>query len=89
MDMKVFLDTNIFLEYFERRQQYEAVSQLLSAVEDGQLKAVVVYATYGLIDLRYYETKKWINYLAGLAIIIDPKGNMTFIPVRGLDSGVM
>ena len=41
MAMKVFLDTNIFLEYFERRQQYEAVSQLLSAVEDGQLKAVV------------------------------------------------
>ena len=39
--MKVFLDTNIFLEYFERRRQYEAVSQLLSAVEDGSLKAVV------------------------------------------------
>ena len=29
--MKVFLDTNIFLEYFERRRQYQAVSQLLSA----------------------------------------------------------
>ena len=39
--MKVFLDTNIFLEYFERRRQYEAVSQLLSAVEDRRLKAVV------------------------------------------------
>lgn len=39
--MKVFLDTNIFLEYFERRQQYQAVSQLLSAIEDGRLKAVV------------------------------------------------
>ena len=64
------------------------------AVKDGfidieKVFAMVVYATYGLIDLRYYETKKWINYLAGLAIIIDPKGNMTFIPVRGLDSGVM
>jgi len=30
--MKVFLDTNIFLEYFERRRQYEYVDQLLSAV---------------------------------------------------------
>ena len=39
--MKVFLDTNIFLEYFECRRQYEAVSQLLSAIEDGRLKAVV------------------------------------------------
>ena len=39
--MKVFLDTNIFLEYFEQRREYKAVSQLLSAVEDGKLKAVV------------------------------------------------
>ena len=39
--MKVFLDTNLFLEYFERRREYQAVSQLLSAVEDGKVKAVV------------------------------------------------
>ena len=38
--MKVFIDTNIFLEYFEQRREYQAVSQLLSAVEDGRLKAV-------------------------------------------------
>ena len=38
---KVFLDTNIFLEYFEQRREYRAVSQLLSAVEDGKLKAVI------------------------------------------------
>ena len=25
--MKVFLDTNIFLEYFERRRQYSSCSQ--------------------------------------------------------------
>ncbi len=39
--IKVFLDTNIFLEYFEQRREYHAVSQLLSAVEDGKLKAVI------------------------------------------------
>lgn len=39
--MKVFLDTNIFLEYFERRQQYQAVESLLSAIEDGKLKGVI------------------------------------------------
>ena len=38
---KVFLDTNIFLEYFEQRREYRAVSQLLSAVEDGKLKAII------------------------------------------------
>ena len=36
--MKVFLDTNIFLEYFEQRREYQAVDKLLSAVEDGKLK---------------------------------------------------
>ena len=30
--MKVFLDTNIFLEYFEQRREYQAVDKLLSAV---------------------------------------------------------
>ncbi len=39
--MKVFLDTNIFVEYFERRHQYEAVSQMLSAIEEGRVRAVV------------------------------------------------
>ena len=33
--MKVFLDTNIFLEYFEQRREYQAVDKLLSAVEYG------------------------------------------------------
>jgi hypothetical protein len=31
--MKVFLDTNVFLEYFEQRREYQAVSRLLSAAE--------------------------------------------------------
>lgn len=39
--MKVFLDTNIFLEYLQRRRDYQAVSQLLSAIEDKRIKAVV------------------------------------------------
>ena len=32
--MKVFLDTNIFLEYFEQRREYEAVGKLLNAIEE-------------------------------------------------------
>ena len=57
--MKVFLDTNIFLEYFERRRQYEAVSQLLSAIEDGRLKAVVsAGCIYTLVYLVRTELKR-------------------------------
>ena len=57
--MKVFLDTNIFLEYFERRRQYEAVSQLLNAIEDGRLKAVVsAGCIYTLVYLVRTELKR-------------------------------
>lgn len=52
---KVFLDTNIFLEYFEQRREYRAVSQLLNAVEDGKLKAIIsvgcVYTLTYLIQM--------------------------------------
>ena len=57
--MKVFLDTNIFLEYFEQRREYQAVSRLLNAVEDGQLKAVVsVGCIYTLAYLIRVELKR-------------------------------
>lgn len=39
--MKVFLDTNIFLEYFQCRQQSQSVSQIFKAIEDGRIKAIV------------------------------------------------
>ena len=57
--MKVFLDTNIFLEYFERRREYQAVSQLLSAIEDGKLKAVIsAGSVYTLAYLIRMELKR-------------------------------
>lgn len=57
--MKVFLDTNLFLEYFEQRREHQAVSQLLSAVEDGKLKAVVsVGCIYTLAYLVRVELKR-------------------------------
>jgi predicted nucleic acid-binding protein len=57
--MKVFLDTNIFLEYFEKRREYQAVSRILSAVEDGKLKAVVsIGCVYTLAYLIRVELKR-------------------------------
>ena len=57
--MRIFLDTNIFLEYLERRRQYQAVSQLLSAIEDGRVKAVVsVGGIYTLAYLIRMELKR-------------------------------
>lgn len=57
--MKVFLDTNVFLEYFEQRRECQAVGQLLSAVEDGRLKAVVsAGCIYTLTYLIRMELKR-------------------------------
>lgn len=57
--MKIFLDTNIFLEYFEQRREYQAVNQILNAVEDGKIKAVVsVGCVYTLAYLIRMELKR-------------------------------
>jgi broad specificity phosphatase PhoE len=56
---------------------------------DYMVTPMAVYASDKQVDLHYWVNRKWINYLAGIAIIIDPQGNMRFKTVRGLDSGVL
>ena len=50
---------------------------------------LTAYFTDKKVNLRYFETKQWINYLAGLAIIMGTDGKIRYVPVRGLDSGTM
>ena len=50
---------------------------------------LAVACTDKKVNLRYFETKQWINYLAGVAVIMDSKGNIRYVPVKGLDSGTM
>jgi len=54
---------------------------------DFMVMGMTVYGADWQIDLRYWLNGKWINYLAGIAIIIDPSGNMRFKTVRGLSTG--
>ena len=56
---------------------------------DYVVAALTIYASNRQVDLHYYANHKWINYLAGIAIIIDAEGNMRFKTVRGLSKGVM
>ena len=39
--MKVFLDTNIFMEYVSCRKQYETIRDVFDAIEDGKITAVI------------------------------------------------
>jgi predicted nucleic acid-binding protein len=57
--MKVFLDTNIFLEYFEQRRECQSVARLFDAIEDGKVKGVVsVGCAYTLAYLIRMELKR-------------------------------
>ena len=57
--MKVFLDTNIFLEYLEQRRESQAVRRLFNSIEDGHLKAVVsIGCVYTLAYLVRMELKR-------------------------------
>ena len=49
----------------------------------------LAYVTDGHANVRYYEKWKWVNYLAGAAIIVSSDGSVRYIPVKGLESGVM
>lgn len=39
--MKLFLDTNIFVEFMARRQQYAPVCQIIDAISNGEHTACI------------------------------------------------
>ncbi len=55
--MKVFLDTNIFVEYFQKRDQYKYVNKIFKAIEDNKIQGVVsvgcVYTLAYLIRMQF------------------------------------
>jgi len=61
----------------------------IMATHDTFLVPFVVYATSGTVDVKHYETGRWLNYLAGVAIIIGEDGSIRYLPTKGLASGIM
>lgn len=50
---------------------------------------LLAYVTNGHANVRFYEKWKWVNYMAGVAMIISADGSVRYIPVKGLETGVM
>ena len=50
---------------------------------------LLAYTTNGHANVKYYEKGKWVNYMAGVAMIVSPDGSVRYVPVKGLESGVM
>lgn len=49
---------------------------------------LIVYCTNKQINrLRYWETRRWVFFLSGLAIVIKPDGTRRYIPIDGIEYG--
>ena len=50
---------------------------------------LTVFGSQKKVALKYYEDYHWINYIAGVAIIISDDNSIRYIPVKGAESGVI
>ena len=92
--------TSYFHDFFERGNQFinevivpnmpswKRVSILVS--HDMLVEPLIVYVSNRTIDLKIYEgNHRWVNYLSGIAVIVDEAGAVTTLPVRGASVGWM
>ena len=56
---------------------------------DYLIVPLLAYTTNGHANVRYYEKYRWVNYMAGVAMIISADGSVRYIPVKGLETGTM
>ncbi|MBO7412427.1 MAG: histidine phosphatase family protein [Fibrobacter sp.] len=94
--------TNAFYDLAERSSEL-IEEHLIPALEksgksigvfvshDVMLLPLIAYVSDGNIDLKYYVSSenRWVNYLAGFAVVIKPDGTKVFYAVKGLESGTM
>ena len=71
-------------------KKYTKEKFVLLSSHDKLMVPLVAYCSNLKIEFKKYENNgKWINYLAGVAIIIDKDGNRRYVIIRGLASGFM
>ena len=72
------------------KPRFEKVSKMAVWISHDMLVVpLAAYCTEGKVNLRYFDTKQWINYLAGVAVIMGVDGTLRYVPVKGLTSGTM
>lgn len=72
------------------KPRFEKVNKVAVWISHDMLVVpLAVFCTDGKVNLRYFDTKQWINYLAGVAIIMGADGSIRYVPVKGLSSGTM
>jgi broad specificity phosphatase PhoE len=89
----------LFYDFYERGQQFvmenivanmpqwKRVSVLVT--HDLLIEPLVVYASNRTVDVNFYTSKRWVNYLTGIAVVINTNNQVELYPVRGVDVGFM
>ena len=88
-----------FYDLFERGDQFinevilanlpnwKRVNVLIS--HDLLTEPLAVYASNRTADLKTYENQHWINYVAGIAVVVGADGLVTLLPARGAEQGFL
>ena len=89
-----------FHDFFQRGNQFvnevvvanmpkwKRVSVLVS--HDMLVAPLIILVSKRTVDLKIYEeSNHWVNYLSGIAVIVDEAGVVTALPVRGDEVGWM
>lgn len=88
-----------FYDLFERGNQFvmenivanmpnwKRVSVLVS--HDVLLEPLVVYASNRQATVNFYRDARWVNYLSGIAVVLNAEDQVEVYPVRGNDVGFM
>ena len=68
--------------------KWKRVSVLVS--HDMLVEPLIAFVSDRTINLRFFEKPfHWVNYLSGIAVIVDEAGGVTALAVRGDDVGWM
>lgn len=49
---------------------------------------LVAFVSNKTIDMQIHKTMRWLNFLAGVAVIVDGAGKVSLVPVKGTKSGI-
>ena len=50
---------------------------------------LTVFGSRQQVALKYHKDYHWINYIAGVAVIVGVDNSVRYIPIKGADSGVI
>ena len=67
--------------------KWKRVSVMVS--HDILVMPLTVFGSQRKVALKYHEDYHWINYIAGLAVIVGAGDSIRYIPIKGSDSGVI